>query len=87
MKKHASDVDSDQMLVYQCIEVQLPAIVFMYKPESTQLYLFYQKLPFRSLKCHNRLPAGATAIFKNNLIIHGGKSAAFAHIYPTKPTL
>ena len=64
MKKYGSNVDSDQTLVYRCIEIQLPAMTFMYKPESTQLYLFYQKLPFRSLKCHNRLRPGATAIFK-----------------------
>ena len=87
MKKYGSEVDSDHMLVYRRIEIQLPAIIFIYKPESTQLYLFYQKLRFRSLKCHNGLRPGATAIFKNNLTILAEKSAAFAHIYPTKPTL
>ena len=87
MKKYGSDVDSDQILVHRCIEIQLPAILFMYKIESTQLYLFYQKLPFRSFKCHNRLHPESTAIFKNKLTILARKTAAFAHIYPTKPTL
>ena len=40
--KYGSDVDSDQMLVYRCIAIQLPAIIFMYKSQSTQWYLFYQ---------------------------------------------
>ena len=57
------------MLVYRCIEIQLRAIISMYKPESTHSYSLYQKLTFRSLKCHNRLRPGATVIFKNSLII------------------
>lgn len=87
MKKYGSDIDSDQILVYRCIEIQLPAIIFMYKIESTQLYLSYQKFAFRTLKCHNHLHPESTAIFKNKLTILAGKTTAFAHIYPTKPTL
>ena len=87
MKNCGSDVDSDEVSEYRCIEIQLPAIIFMYKVGSTQSCLVYQKLPFRSLKYHNRLRHGATTIFKNNLTIVAEESAAFTHIYPTKPTL